>query len=121
MTLGLAFWGPFLAIFGAALIISVVQRYARDICLMRFNHDHVVLRMKDGKWIWGTLRVHSKALEITYCDPVLGPNGEEHLTHILSLDLPGTTAGFPESPGAKTLLFRSNRIPLFCFLSPWQS
>ena len=52
MNSGLAFWGPFLVIFGAALVISVVQRYARDICLMKFDDCHVLIQMKDGKWIW---------------------------------------------------------------------
>ena len=82
MSSGLAFWGPFLAIFGAALIISVVQRYARDICLMKFDACHVLIQMKDGKWIWGRLEVHSKALEIVYLQPHRTAAGDEHLTRI---------------------------------------
>ncbi|HTD67858.1 MAG TPA: hypothetical protein VK846_15140 [Candidatus Limnocylindria bacterium] len=83
MNSGLAFWAPFLVIFGTALIISVVQRYARDVCLMEFHGCHVLLLMKSGKWLWGALTVHSKALEITYNEPVRTASGEEHLTHIL--------------------------------------
>lgn len=83
MNSGLAFWAPFLVIFGAALIISVVQRYARDICLMKFHHCHVLFQMKDGKWIWGKLTVHPKALEITYGEPPRTAAGDEHLTYIL--------------------------------------
>ena len=83
MNSGLAFWSPFLVIFGAALIISVVQRYARDTCLMKFHRCHVLIQMKDGKWIWGTLTIHSKALEITYCQSHRTAAGDEHLTQIL--------------------------------------
>src|SRR4051812_43929214 len=83
MNSGLAFWAPFLVIFGTALIISVVQRYARDLCLKQFDGCHVLLQMKDGKWIWGTLEVHSKALEIIYGQPQRNAVGDEHLTTIL--------------------------------------
>jgi hypothetical protein len=82
MNSGLAFWAPFLVIFGAALIISVVQRYARDVCLMKFDGCHVLFQMKDGKWIWGALEVHSKALELTYMQPKRTAAGDEHLTHV---------------------------------------
>ena len=83
MSSGLAFWTPFIIIFGAAVIVSVVQRYARDICLMRFDGSHVILQMKNGQRIWGQLRVHSKALEVVYCRPVRVNDGAERLTHIL--------------------------------------
>ena len=82
MNSGLAFWGPFLVIFGAALVISVVQRYARDICLMKFDSCHVLIQMKDGKWIWGRLEVHSKALEIIYLQPRRTAAGDEHFTRV---------------------------------------
>ncbi len=82
MNSGLAFWGPFLVIFGAALLISVVQRYARDVCLMKFDSDHVLIQMKDGKWLWGTLEVHSKALELIYTRPVRTGGGYELLARI---------------------------------------
>ncbi len=83
MNSGLAFWAPFLVIFATALIISVVQRYSRDLCLMEFHRCHVLLQMRSGKWLWGTLNVHSKALEIIHPEPLRMESGEEHLTHIL--------------------------------------
>lgn len=83
MNSGLAFWMPFIVIFGAALIVSVIQRYARDVCLMKFDDDFVLVQMKDGKWIWGTLEVHSKALVVRYPRPHHGANNEEQLSHIL--------------------------------------
>jgi len=83
MSSGLAFWGPFIVIFGTALVISVVQRYARDVCLMKFHHCHVLIQMKDGRWFWGALEVHSKALEIIYVQPQRNAVGDEHLTTIL--------------------------------------
>src|SRR5882672_844731 len=83
MNSGLAFWGPFIVIFGTALIISVVQRYARDICLKKFHRCDVLIQMKDGKWIWGALGVHSKAFEIIYSQPQRTAGGDEHLTSIL--------------------------------------
>ena len=83
MSPGLSFWGPFIVIFGAALIISVVQRYARDVCLMKFDGCHVLIQMRDGKWIWGRLEVHSKALEIVYRQPHPTASGDEHLTQVL--------------------------------------
>jgi small nuclear ribonucleoprotein (snRNP)-like protein len=82
MSSGLAFWGPFLVIFGAALVISVIQRYARDICLMKFDGCHVLIQMKNGRWVWGTLEVHSKALEIIYSQAERTATGGEMLTEI---------------------------------------
>jgi hypothetical protein len=82
MSSGLAFWGPFLAIFAAALVVAVTQRYARDICLMEFDDCHVLLQTRDGKWYWGTLEVHSKALELIYAPPPRVASGDEHLTRI---------------------------------------
>jgi len=82
MNSSLAIWGPFLVIFGTALLISVVQRYARDICLLKFDGDHVLIQMKEGKWLWGTLEVHSKALELIYTRPVRTAAGSELLTRI---------------------------------------
>jgi hypothetical protein len=82
MSSGLAFWGPFIVIFGGALVISVVQRYARDTCLMRFDGCHVLIQMHDGKWMWGRLEVHSKALELVYTPPRRIVTGDEHLTRI---------------------------------------
>lgn len=83
MNSGLAFWGPFLAIFGTALVVSVVQRYARDICLMKFHKEYVIAQMRNGQWIWGKLEVHSKALEVVYIQPLPNPQGVDYLTHIL--------------------------------------
>lgn len=83
MTSGLSFWGPFLVIFGAAIVLSVVQRYARDICLMRLHGQHVIIQLRSGRWIWGLLDVHSKALEIVYCEPRAMASGHEYLTHVL--------------------------------------
>lgn len=83
MNSGFAFWMPFLVIFGAAIIISVAQRYARDLCLVKFDAHHVLIRMKDGQWIWGQLQVHSKALEVLYEEPIPTPAGHEHLSYIL--------------------------------------
>ena len=82
MSSGFAFWAPFLVIFGAALLVSVVQRYARDLCLMKLDDYHVLLQMRDGKWFWGELQIHSKALEIVYVRPVQTPSGAEQLTRI---------------------------------------
>jgi len=82
MNSGLAFWGPFLVIFGAALLISVVQRYARDVCLMKFDSDHVLIQMKDAKWLWGKMEVHSKALELIYTRPIRTAAGYELLSRI---------------------------------------
>jgi hypothetical protein len=82
MSSGVAFWGPFIVIFGAALIISVVQRYARDACLMKFHGCHVLIQMRDGRWHWGRLRVHSKALELIYVPPHRLVTGDEHLSRL---------------------------------------
>jgi hypothetical protein len=38
--------------------------------------------MRDGRWFWGELQVHSKALEIIYGRPVRMPGGSEQLTRI---------------------------------------
>ena len=82
MNSGLAFWAPFIVIFAAALLLSVAQRYARDVCLMKFDACHVLILTRDGKWFWGTLEVHSKALELVYLLPPRTASGDEHMTHI---------------------------------------
>jgi hypothetical protein len=82
MSSGLAIWGPFIVIFGAALLVSVVQRYSRDICLLKFDAGHVLVQLKDGQWFWGRLEVHSKALEIVYTRPHRTAAGHELLTRI---------------------------------------
>jgi len=90
MSSGLAFWAPFIVIFGTALVVSVVQRYARDTCLMQFDGDHVILQMKNGQWFWGRLEVHSKALEVIFSEPLPAADGAEHLTRIFyEQDIPG--------------------------------
>src|SRR5436190_22015860 len=82
MNSGLAFWAPFVVIFGAALIVSVAQRYARDVCLMKLDAYHVLIQTRDGQWVWGQLEVHSKALELIYLQPRRVAAGDEHLTQI---------------------------------------
>jgi hypothetical protein len=41
------------------------------------------MQMKDAKWMWGTLAIHSKALEIIFSRPHRISSGDEHLTHII--------------------------------------
>jgi hypothetical protein len=92
---------PFIVIFGAGLIVSVIQRYARDICLLEFNGDYALVQMKSGRWIFGNIDVHSKALVIVYPDPLPGSEGEEHLTHIL----------YEQNMGEITLILRPEPAP----------
>ncbi|MEW6158394.1 MAG: hypothetical protein AB1813_13245 [Verrucomicrobiota bacterium] len=60
----LAFWLPLILIFASALVAGIVKRYTKDPCLKRFQGDQVHVRLKDGRWISGCLRVYSNCLEV---------------------------------------------------------
>lgn len=59
-------WIPLAVLFITALVTALVKRYSRDSCLKVFDDCFVFIRMKTGKWIWGTLQVYSNALELQY-------------------------------------------------------
>lgn len=47
------------------------RRRSRDRCLLDFSNDLVDLERKDGKIIWGKLRVENTGLELVYNSPYL--------------------------------------------------
>src|SRR5438874_12424977 len=83
MDFGASFWIPFFIIFAAAIIIAVLQRRSRDICLKHFEGRYVIIKLKEGKWIWGTLRVMAKTLVLDYRVPNPNDDGFSDLSYVL--------------------------------------
>ena len=72
-----------LVIFGAALLTAFLRSRATDRCLKDFHRFHVTLERKDGKHIWGTLRVYSSGLELIYREPRQDPSGHIEASYIV--------------------------------------
>ncbi|MBD5781268.1 hypothetical protein IEN85_17340 [Pelagicoccus sp. NFK12] len=62
-------WAPIGLLFLTAIIGIVIERHRKDGCLKSFNGDFVFIKMKDGQFIWGKLRVFPSCLELTYDTP----------------------------------------------------
>ncbi|MDQ8181538.1 hypothetical protein [Pelagicoccus sp. SDUM812005] len=62
-------WAPIGLLFLSAIIGIVIERHRKDACLKSFNGDFVFIKMKDGQFIWGSLRVFPTCLELTYDSP----------------------------------------------------
>ena len=82
----LAFWAPLVVIFGSALLAAIIKRYTKDACLKEFHDCFVFLRLKNGHWIPGELRVYSNCLEVRYRESQ--PFGEnfQKLSYVLYED-----------------------------------
>lgn len=59
-------WAPVVLLFLSAIVSAVIRRNSKDPCLKAFNDDGVVIQMKDGGMLWGTLRVYPDCLELVY-------------------------------------------------------
>jgi len=81
--MGAGFWIPFLLIFAAAILITVLQRRSRDVCLQHFEKCYVLVKLKNGKWIWGYLRVLAKSLVLDYPVPRAGAAGWSDSSYVL--------------------------------------
>jgi hypothetical protein len=75
-----------LIVFCLTVLGTILQRRAKDPCLKKFRDCHVVLQLKSGKWIWGSLEVYSKSLELCYDKPNPDPAGHHELTYIFFED-----------------------------------
>lgn len=76
-------WAPILLLFLAAVVGVVVDRNSKDTCLKRFDDDFVILRMLDGRFLWGTLRVYPDCLELIYSTPVSMGAGRKKASYVL--------------------------------------
>jgi len=72
-----------LGIFVAALVTAVLRARARDRCLNDFRRFHVTMDRKDGKRIWGVLRVYGTGFELIYRTPRQDPAGHIEASHIV--------------------------------------
>jgi len=72
-----------LVIFGGALLTAFLRSRARDRCLKDFHRFHVTLERKDGKHIWGTLRVYGSGFELVYREPRQDPSGHIEASYIV--------------------------------------
>ncbi|MDQ8187133.1 hypothetical protein [Pelagicoccus sp. SDUM812002] len=62
-------WAPIGLLFLSAIVGIVIERHRKDGCLKAFDGDFVLIKMKDGQFIWGGLRVFPTCLELVYDTP----------------------------------------------------
>lgn len=62
-------WAPIGLLFLTAIIGIVIERHRKDACLKAFDGDFVVIKMKDGQFVWGSLCVFPTCLELIYDAP----------------------------------------------------
>lgn len=62
-------WAPIGVLFLSAIVGVVIERHRKDACLKAFDGDFVFIKMKDGQFVWGALRVFPTCLELTYDSP----------------------------------------------------
>ncbi len=62
-------WAPIGALFLSAIVGIVIERHRKDACLRSFDGDFVFIKMKDGQFVWGRLRVFPTCLELVYDTP----------------------------------------------------
>jgi hypothetical protein len=73
-------------IFLAAIIGAVLNSRVMDRCLKTWNGYHVVVEEKDGKTIWGTMRLFPTGIELDYLNPVLDRQGHYESSYIIYKD-----------------------------------
>lgn len=73
-------------IFLAAIIGAVLNSRAIDRCLKTWNGYHVVVEEKDGKTIWGTMRLFPTGIELDYLNPVLDRQEHYESSYIIYKD-----------------------------------
>jgi small nuclear ribonucleoprotein (snRNP)-like protein len=73
-------------IFLAAIIGAVLNSRAMDRCLKTWNGYHVAVEEKDGKTIWGTMKLFPTGIELDYLNPVLDRQGHHESSYIIYKD-----------------------------------
>ena len=58
----------------STLIGAFIKGRMRDKCLLNFQGDLVNIELKDGKVVWGVLRLEATGLELEYKEPYLDKN-----------------------------------------------
>ena len=62
----------------STIIGAFIKGRRRDKCLLNFDGDLVNIELKDGKVIWGVLRLEATGLELKYKEPYLD-KGDNHI------------------------------------------
>ncbi len=76
-------WAPIALLFLSAIVSAIVNRNSKDHCLKHFNGSFVVIRMKNGQFLWGTLNVYPDCLELIYSNPIHSNSGASKASYIL--------------------------------------
>ena len=76
------FYLTLLFIFVTAILTTVLTKWARDKCLKLFRHYRVTLERARGQTLWGTLKVFSSGVEVTYDHPYIDPSGRRKTSHL---------------------------------------
>lgn len=74
-------------IFAATVVATILQRRARDPCFKKFHKSRVILQLKPPLWVWGSLEVHAKSLEVVFDRPHSKQEGVRQLSYVLFEDM----------------------------------
>ncbi|MBK1877790.1 hypothetical protein [Pelagicoccus mobilis] len=76
-------WAPIGLLFLSAIAGVVIERHRRDACLKEFDGDFVILKMKDGRSVWGVMKVFPKCIELVYDSPQAMGLGRSKSSYVL--------------------------------------
>jgi small nuclear ribonucleoprotein (snRNP)-like protein len=67
----------------STIVVAFFRGRSKDKCLMDFSKDMVTLEKRNGKIIWGKLRVENTGLELIYSTRYKNENGHLETSYIL--------------------------------------
>lgn len=76
-------WAPIGLLFLSAIVGIVIERHRKDLCLKAFDGDFVVIKMREGQFVWGSLRVFPSCLELIYDSPLEMGSGLKKSSYVL--------------------------------------
>src|SRR5688500_8100417 len=77
------FYLTLLFIFLAAIVTTVLTKWARDKCLKFFKGYHVTLERARGQTIWGKLKVFSSGVEMVYDHAFVDARGQKKTSYLI--------------------------------------
>ena len=77
------FYLTLLIIFLAAIITTVLTKWARDKCLKFFHHYHVTMERSRGQTVFGDCKVFSSGIEIVFDHPFIDARGRKKTSYML--------------------------------------
>ena len=107
----------------ATALGAFLRKRSRDKCLRDFEHNMVTLEDTTGKRIWGTLRVESTGLELTYRQKHRDQDGHDEGSYILyrhEFDRIGLVLRFHDELSEPNKARRSKELRRTYHPGPWR-